>query len=272
MGQVSPDVRAVVEAAYGALNRCDLDAFIALTTEDVEFTSLIAEAEGTTFRGHDGVRAWWAGVPGAFAAMRWELLDVKGAGDRGVTQIRVTGVFGGIRLEGTMWTAFRLRDGKFSSWATVRSEQEALAAAELKPSEPPNVEIARRAAEAASHRPRPDFETINALYHPDHEFLSALSEVEGQSFRGASGYREWLASIGDALDYKWTVEELFALDQQRVLVRYHLVGHGKGSGVPFDQDLWSVVTVQDGRVVRTEVHATREQALRAAGVNGGSDG
>jgi uncharacterized protein len=48
--------RGLAEAAYAALNSGDLDAFLALTSEDVEFTSMVAEAEGTTFRGHDGVR------------------------------------------------------------------------------------------------------------------------------------------------------------------------------------------------------------------------
>jgi SnoaL-like domain len=58
MSQENVEVRALAEAAYGALNAGDLDHFLALTTEDIEFTSLIAEAEGTSFRGRDGVRAW----------------------------------------------------------------------------------------------------------------------------------------------------------------------------------------------------------------------
>ena len=31
-----------------------------------------------------------------------------------------------------------------------------------------NVEIVRRAMEAANRRPKPDFATVNDLYHPDH--------------------------------------------------------------------------------------------------------
>ena len=48
-----------------ALNSGDLEAFLARTAEDVEFTSLVAEAEGRVFRGHAGVRAWWGSVLGA---------------------------------------------------------------------------------------------------------------------------------------------------------------------------------------------------------------
>ena len=49
-----------------ALNSGDLEAFLAQTAEDVEFTSLVAEAEGRTYRGHAGVRRWWETVLGAF--------------------------------------------------------------------------------------------------------------------------------------------------------------------------------------------------------------
>ncbi len=99
MSQVSPELRAVAEAAYGAVNSGDFDAFVALTTEDVEFTSLVAEAEGTTFHGHDGVRAWWETVRGAFEEVRWELLDVRGWPSGGVTHIRMAGTLSGVPVE-----------------------------------------------------------------------------------------------------------------------------------------------------------------------------
>ena len=44
----------------------DIDSFLEHIDENVEFTSIVAEAEGTTFHGHDGVREWWASVRGAF--------------------------------------------------------------------------------------------------------------------------------------------------------------------------------------------------------------
>jgi hypothetical protein len=45
MSQENVDLRAMAEAALGALNSGDLDGFLAVATEDVEFTSLVAEAE-----------------------------------------------------------------------------------------------------------------------------------------------------------------------------------------------------------------------------------
>ena len=123
--------RGLAEAGFGALNSGDLEAFLALTAEDVEFTSMVAEAEGTTFRGHDGVRAWWDTVRGAFEDVHWELLDVRGSGDRGVAHFRMAGTLGSVPVEQTMWQAVVLRDGKAIWWAFFRSEREALEAVGL---------------------------------------------------------------------------------------------------------------------------------------------
>jgi ketosteroid isomerase-like protein len=124
--------RGLAEAGFGALNSGDLEAFLALTAEDVEFTSMVAEAEGTTFRGHDGVRTWWETVRGAFEDVRWDLLDIRGSGDRGVLHFRMTGTLGGVPVEQTMWQATALHDGKVIWWAFFRSEREALEAAGLR--------------------------------------------------------------------------------------------------------------------------------------------
>jgi ketosteroid isomerase-like protein len=113
-------------------NSGDLDAFLALTADDVEFTSMVAEAEGTTFRGHDGVRAWWDTVRGAFGDVRRELLDIRGSGDLGVLHFRMTGTLGGVPVEQAMWQAIKLRDQKAIWWAFFRTEREALDAAGLR--------------------------------------------------------------------------------------------------------------------------------------------
>ena len=106
----------MADAVYGAINAADLDAFVALAHINVEFTSLVAEAEGTTFRGHDGVRAWWETIRGAFEDVRWELLDMRGSGDRAVLHFRMTGTLGGVPVEQTMWQATLVRDEKAIWW------------------------------------------------------------------------------------------------------------------------------------------------------------
>jgi ketosteroid isomerase-like protein len=130
MSEVTPEARALVDTAFGAINSGDLDAGLAVIADDVEFTSLIAEAEGATFRGHAGVRAWWETVRGAFEDVRWELLEIRQpADDCIVIHFRMAGVLSGVPLEQPMWQTLRTHDdGKVTWWGIFRTEREALEA------------------------------------------------------------------------------------------------------------------------------------------------
>jgi ketosteroid isomerase-like protein len=123
---------ARVRRAFAAITSGDLDAFLAMTTEDVEFTSLIAEAEGAVFRGHRGVRKWWDTVRGEFADVRWDLHEVRLIGDWVVTSFRMSGVLSGVPLEQQMWQAAEERDGMIAWWSIFRTEREALDAIALR--------------------------------------------------------------------------------------------------------------------------------------------
>jgi ketosteroid isomerase-like protein len=131
MSQTSDELRAIADTAYAAINLGNLDDFLAVVTDDVEFTSLVAEAEGQTFRGHDGIRAWWETVRGSIRDGRWEILEFEGRDDRGVARLRISGTIGDVPVEQTMWQAVRSREGKASWWAFFRTEEDARAAAEL---------------------------------------------------------------------------------------------------------------------------------------------
>jgi ketosteroid isomerase-like protein len=132
MSREDLELRALADAAFGALNSGDLDGFLAVATEDVEFTSLVAEVEGTTFRGHDGVRTWWETVRGAFADVRWEVLEVRRYGDAAVADVRMTGTLGGVPVNLMMWLAARVRERRVSWWSFFRTEREALQALGLR--------------------------------------------------------------------------------------------------------------------------------------------
>lgn len=127
-----------------------------------------------------------------------------------------------------------------------------------------NVEIARRAQAAASRRPKPDFATVNALFHPDHEFVSLVRFRQG-GLRGASGFREWLADIDDAYESSWDsrIEEARELDEERVLLVVVFFFRGKRSGASIEQRMGIVMTLRDGKVVRTETYPSPQEALEA---------
>ena len=99
---------------------------------DVEFTSLVAEAEGTTFRAHAGVRVWWETVRGAFREPRWEVLEIRGVRRQVDRKFRLRGTLAGVEVAQTMWQAAGLQGGKLRWWAFFRTEQEALEALGLR--------------------------------------------------------------------------------------------------------------------------------------------
>ena len=130
-----------------------------------------------------------------------------------------------------------------------------------------NVEIVRRALAAAVRRPKPDFATVNALYDPDHELVTPMSRLEGASLRGAQGFRTWLSGIsGDWDSLEPRIDRLTEIDQDRVLVEWQFIAHSKRGGVPIEQRNGFVVTVRDGKVVRSENYSSPEEALAAVQV------
>jgi ketosteroid isomerase-like protein len=135
---------------------------------------------------------------------------------------------------------------------------------------PANVEIVRRGIEAAIRRPEPDFATMNALYHPDHEFISVVnSTLEGGSHRGMSGYREWLLGVEETVQSRSRLEQVTEIDEERVLAIAPTRHEGRSSGVALaEEPMAAVVTVRDGRIIRTEVYSSPEDALEAAGLAG----
>jgi ketosteroid isomerase-like protein len=121
----------LLEAAYAAITRDDLDAFLALAHPEIEFRSLIAEAEGQTFHGHEGVREWWASVIRPLA-IRPGMEQIEGFRDRGISRLRLAGSVAGVEVPQTMWMAWRVRDGLLVWWGTFRTEAEALEAVGLR--------------------------------------------------------------------------------------------------------------------------------------------
>jgi ketosteroid isomerase-like protein len=131
-----------------------------------------------------------------------------------------------------------------------------------------NVEIARRASAAAIKKPKPDFATVNALYHPEHELVTPISRLKGRTMRGAGGFRAWLAGIGEDWEsLTHQLEDVAELDADRVLVAAAFRGKSRRGGVWITQQQGVVVTVRDGRVVRTEAYSSVDEALAAIGVS-----
>ena len=121
----------ILNNAFAAINRSDLSGLLSLTDSEVEFHSLIAEAEGQTYRGHDGVREWWEQVKGALGGLRFEAEAIRSEGEWAVVKVLVTSRIDDVAVPQRMWQASRARNGKAIWWGIYRTEGEALEAAGL---------------------------------------------------------------------------------------------------------------------------------------------
>jgi ketosteroid isomerase-like protein len=126
---MSPTNRELAERAFATLERRDLDAFLDFVDPAVEFTSLIAEAEGQTFRGHEGVRDWWDRVAGSIGGLDFKMEHPQDIGDLLVAKITVTGRIGGTPVSQAMYQVIQFREGKALAWRFFRTQEEALAMA-----------------------------------------------------------------------------------------------------------------------------------------------
>jgi ketosteroid isomerase-like protein len=124
--------RALVEA----VNRRDLDAFLALVRRDVEWD----DSEGWpgirgVYRGPDGVRDWWERFLEVWENVEVEVEEARDAPD-GRVLLQVTGTFrgeaSGVQTEVRAWELLWIVDGQVARRQLSWSRDEALAAAGLR--------------------------------------------------------------------------------------------------------------------------------------------
>ena len=104
------DTLTVIEKFSAAFNRHDVDAVMALMTDDVVFENTSPTPDGERYEGQAAVRGFWenffAGSPNA----RFETEDQFAAGDRAFVRWRYS--WGDGHIRGV--DVFRVRDGKVS--------------------------------------------------------------------------------------------------------------------------------------------------------------
>ena len=75
--------------AIDALNRRDLDGYLALMDPGVEIESRFIGQGG--YRGHDGTRAWWDDIFRTLPGTTFDLLEVRDLGEQTLAIFRVVG-------------------------------------------------------------------------------------------------------------------------------------------------------------------------------------
>jgi ketosteroid isomerase-like protein len=130
-----PDEATTAVQRYAdAISRGDVDAALEVCHAEVEFSSLLAKLEGTTYRGHAGVRRYFRDVDAAWDEWRMETEQVLRAPDGRVLivlRMHVRGRGSRVPLEQSVAHVWELRDGKLWRSTPYRDPEEALRAVGL---------------------------------------------------------------------------------------------------------------------------------------------
>src|SRR3954454_13673547 len=128
-----------------------------------------------------------------------------------------------------------------------------------------NLDLVMRAMTAANVRPRPDFQTLNALFASDHLFVPVEGgKLGGEEVVGGEGYRGWLKESGAALSWEAKLEGAVDLGPEKVLAVQSIHFRGASSGIELNERMWIVFQVSDGKIIRTEAFLDSAEALEAA--------
>ncbi len=109
---------------------------------------------------------------------------------------------------------------------------------------------------------RRDFDAAVALMDDDVKAVSRVVPMEG-GFRGRDGFRRLWESILEVMpDFTMEIAEAHDLGNVTI-VALRQRGHGAGSGIPYDENVWQAARWQRGKCVWFRTCDTRDEALEA---------
>jgi ketosteroid isomerase-like protein len=115
----------IVRAVIDAWNRGDFDAWISAWDEQAEFYPLCAQLEGHAYHGHDGLRRFVAEMAAEWEQVRFEVNEIRGAGEQMVAlgRLRARGQASGVEHDVPLALVGVVRDNKvlYSRCAAMRS-------------------------------------------------------------------------------------------------------------------------------------------------------
>jgi ketosteroid isomerase-like protein len=110
-------------------------------------------------------------------------------------------------------------------------------------------------------------DAITDQISPDFETTTPPSlSVEPDTYRGPQGVRRWFDAWEGTMDeVRFDVDELVDAGD-RVIAVSRMVARSHTTGLEVEQAVALVWTLRDGRAVRLDPYATREEAVRAVGL------
>ena len=131
-----------------------------------------------------------------------------------------------------------------------------------------NVELVRATWEAWE---RGDTDGVLSFVDPEVEWLTAIDRGLGRAgsvYHGHEGMRElWNLWRTEFDDFSIQADEIRDLGDERILSLAHWQFRGRASGVMVESQLALLMTVRDGKIVRSEDYLSHAEALKAVGLS-----
>jgi ketosteroid isomerase-like protein len=116
-----------------AINRRDLDAYLALMDDEVEAVPRMVGVEGG-YHGHEGIRRWWGDLFDVFPDFAIEIVEMHAQDNLAVAELnlRGRGAGGAAPMDETVWSVARFRRGRCIWWEAFQTRAEAIEAVGLR--------------------------------------------------------------------------------------------------------------------------------------------
>ena len=126
-----------------------------------------------------------------------------------------------------------------------------------------NIELHDRLVRATNAR-----EVPAEMLAPGFRLENRVTAVTDNTYRGAEGWREWMSDLFDVFadGAHYELEEVIAAGRDYVAALMCVSGHGARSGLPISFRWAGVTWLRGEKVMRVIGYATREDALRAVGL------
>jgi ketosteroid isomerase-like protein len=125
-----------------------------------------------------------------------------------------------------------------------------------------NAELVRRGYDAFN---RGDLDAVLDLFDPEIEIGLLEDSPMAGDFRGHAGFRAMIAENAEMFTaYRNEPEEVIEATDEAIVVVIRSAARGRASGAEVEGRLAHLWTIRDGKVVRFQPFASREDALRAA--------
>jgi ketosteroid isomerase-like protein len=111
----------------------------------------------------------------------------------------------------------------------------------------------------------PEMADAMRYWHPNIEWRSALIGITTRGYEGTARGVDQL--LDAAHDYRVNVPEVTDLGDSQVLAVLRAAMKGRASEIDVNATIFSIVTVEDGLIIRMDEYLERAEALEAVGLS-----